>query len=174
MADAETLFTVAEISRVLGVSRQAVAKRLGGHSRRAATGIVHGQPAQSYRFADLPAPLKEQVENTARLHGFDSARRFLEYAPARWEPDIAVGQMPPGAIDTAKRRMVALGPLLRGPGHRSQEELSEDGAQTYRDLTGENAATRTVRFWIGRALASDGGAEEWTRWELFSTTVSGR
>jgi hypothetical protein len=167
--------TAAQIAAALGKKTpQAVRKLLRG-VRPAGVRIVAGNEAAAWTVEQLPAPLRERLDDEAakqRCIGCNELRRIetlLSMPRRQWQPPIPLDRIHDDVIGHATKLREALKPFLIqqcDPG-LSSEEWKQRGVDNYHRIFGNRI---TPRYWdelLTRTLRRDSGAEEWNRLEIY-------
>jgi hypothetical protein len=148
----QNVFTAAEIAAAIGVTPRAVRKQLGPVS---ATGwkIVSGQRAAAWAVEVFPPRLRDA---------------WLSTPMRRWSPPLPMREIAQQDIDAATKLHRALFPSL----NRQHEpmpaaEFERLGLEDYRREYGHTISPRYFRELLARTRQRDGGAEDWSRLEIF-------
>ncbi len=159
------------IALALGMSKNGVRKALADvpPTGTALTGNGGGIIAQAWCVVVLPARWQTQLAATTQRRGFRDAAHLLSEPPPRWSPPVPLAELSQAALDKAAQLQRALRPLLertRDPA-MSEAEFEQRGVDAYRR---ERRHVNSGRHWrriFKRTVARDGGAEDWTRLEIF-------
>jgi hypothetical protein len=160
------MFTAAAIAFVLRKTPQAVRKALP--SQAAGIRIVNGIEAATWSVAQFPDSLRLRLEEAARQRRYRDIESMLSDPPKR-EPELPLSQIHPDDIDFAEKLRKALRPWL-ARGHDlelSSEDRESQGVTDYARVFGNKISGRYWRELCMRALQRDGGAENWSRIEIY-------
>ena len=162
------LFTASPIAAVLGVSPQAIRKRL---RTVPASGLVMvaGKPAQAWAWDALPADLREQLSEASAKQGYRSSQEALEQGDAPWQPRIALAALSEETLAAALKLKRALARMVARRNDRSisAEELERLGAEDYRREFGFAVSARHVRALFKRTRQRCRGDADFDRLEVY-------
>lgn len=161
-------FTQAELSKLLNVSRQAVAKRLSGIPATG-TKVIRGQEVSAWSPRSVPEKLRHALERLLKPgQSFDDLLLPppAPFAPARPWKDIAG----PFRDEALKRRDI-LADVMPLQHTKALTELHERILPAWQRGFGADAAKRftvdRLRYVMDRATERDNGRHEWHRPELY-------
>ncbi len=163
-----TTFTAKQFAAGLGMKRQAVAWHLRC-IEPAGQKIVNGNEAAAWTVAQLPAPLRAQLETEAGRQRCRSVEALLDMPRTRWQPPIALDKICEGDIQAATKLRAALLPWLyrQHDTRLTSAEMDAAGVEEYRQIFGNVITTRYWRELFTRTVRRDNGFEEWNRLEIY-------
>src|SRR5438552_1622424 len=100
-ATASYLFTIAQVARALGCSKQNVHKQLSAIAPDEEV-LVAGNTANAWRIDSLPPEIVERLTKRARLLRCVSLAALLLAPSARFELPLSLSEIAPSSIDRAK------------------------------------------------------------------------
>ena len=162
------LFTASQVSRALGVKRQAAQRLLSGIVPSGQV-VVNGRPTNAWAFSALPADCQELLASRAQGSGCRNAEQLLSAAAKRWEPPFPLAEVAQDCIDRAVKLQRALlrGLELQDDFTVSTSALERMGLEGYRREFGHAVSARHLRNLVKRTLERGGGAGQFARVELF-------
>lgn len=171
-------YPASAIAAALGLSKRAVLCALADFppTGTARTGNGGGIIAQAWCPASLPAPWQTQLADAARTRGFRDAAHLLSEPSPRWSPPVPLAEVSQASLDKAARLQRALRPMLER-GHDpalSEAEFEARAVDAYRREFGHVISARHWRRLFKRTIERAGGAEDWTRLEIFLDENAGR
>ncbi|HTR40119.1 MAG TPA: Mu transposase C-terminal domain-containing protein [Pseudomonadales bacterium] len=166
--NADKLFTAAQIAAAIGVTPQRVRQRLRGITP-AGKKFICGNETAAFALDDLPASLREQLEDVARRQNFSNAAALLSTPRAKWEPALPMDKIAEENIQAAAKLRDAFRPWLiqRDDLSLNGAEMEAAGVEDYRRIFGNRITTRYWRELFMRTIRRDNGAEEWNRIEIY-------
>lgn len=166
--DVTGLFTVSQIARALGCSRQNVHQQLAGIAPDGER-FVNGNLAKAWKLESLPAAIVAQLCAKAEAKGYRTTAELLASPFLRYEPRIPLSEVAPRAIDKARKLQAALRYILLARNDRtiSANELAARGVEAYRRATGHAISESHWKALFNRTIDRDNGAEEWNRLEIY-------
>src|SRR5216684_4527983 len=99
-------FTVAEVARVLGCSKQTVHKRLVSISADGAK-VVRGNLAKTWKTNSLPPGLSCKLENVRARKGYTTIEDLLQRPFRRFALRVPLAQINHSVVQTARKRQHA-------------------------------------------------------------------
>ncbi len=172
--DLRPSFSAAEIASALGRSKRGVLAALAGvapHGER----LQRGGMAAVWRAAQLPDAWRDQLADIARQRGYRHGEHLLTDPPAPWRPIIGgtvvtLSDVAEHCIVDAQRMQRALLPsLARLTGHSPAPaaEAQAKGLAEYQAVFGHRVSAGHWRRLVNRTVDRDGGAQDFSRLELF-------
>ncbi|HEY3860362.1 MAG TPA: hypothetical protein VGO59_00620 [Verrucomicrobiae bacterium] len=166
------VYTIAQVAAALNRKRQGIARAL---SRVPATGsrMMHGSQAAAWHFLALPEALQSELTALAARRGFGqgiaAAQEMLAARPRQWAPRVAVAEADPADIEKAAKLRAVIEPFAAGEKleTRSQAEFEAAGVAAYTRHFGHSISGRWFRALYDRTVKRDGGAENFSRLELY-------
>lgn len=160
--------TAARLAAALEVSPQAIRKALRGVRPSARVRVHGGQMADAYALAALPLALAQRLDAKAKQQGFRCAEAMLATGSTLWHPPIPRAQIREEDWSHAQKLQHALLPSLRRLHHDlSGEDFESAGVADYRREFGREISARYLRELLATVRQRDGGAENWSRTEIF-------
>ena len=167
MGDDE-VFTAAQIASALNQSKRGVLESLATLVPYG-TRLVGGNRARVWRLAQLPQRMRESLENAAARQQLDVA--FFVASPAsRWMSKYPINACSENAVTRASLLRRALAPFLKANAivqFQSQTDFEATGVEEYFRVFGHRVTPRHWRRVFRRTIDRDGGAENWTRLEIY-------
>jgi hypothetical protein len=164
----ESIFTAAEIARVLACSRQNVHRQL---ACIVADGekIAAGNLAKAWTLGSLPASIVRQLSVKAEAKGYRTTAALLAEPFTRFEAPFPLPEMARAVIERAGRLRNALQGIvaLAKDSSVSASDLTTRGLASYKREFGNQVSAKHWRALLDRTIERDNGAEEWTRLELY-------
>jgi len=171
------VFTAAHLARALQRTKRAVLQALGGVPAAPLPG--RGGEAKGYALRDLPADWREQLAAEAQRRGCRDAAHLLTAIAegkgfaAPWQPLNAAGRIVPLSEvaapwrDRAGKLRAALALPMARQHELERPALRELGLAEYRQAFGHAISGKHWERLFQRTVERDGGAENWTRLELY-------
>lgn len=162
------LFTILQIARALGCSRQNVHQRLAS-IREDGEPLVGGQITRAWRIGSLPLCILRKLTSKAELKRYVSVAALLNEPFQRFEPEIPFPELAPSSREKALKLQRALRPFLarRNSAQAKAADFQTNGANEYRRIFGYPITPRHWRTLFDRTIDRDNGAEEWDRPEIY-------
>ena len=160
-------FTATEIARALQRPKRSVLESLKGISP-SETKIVHGNQAKAWSKQALPAKILAALNNAATRQK-TNVDTLVASSPPFWRPRYPLSQFGEEAISRASLLQRALAPTLARLNdlELTTAEFEQLGVEDYRRVFGHSISTRHWRRSLKRTLVRDGGAENWSRLEIY-------
>jgi hypothetical protein len=161
------VFTAAQIGAALGVTRQAMAKRL--KNVRSAQIVVGGNVTHAWGVESLPDELQSELQSQAIQRGFRNVATLLRNGCEQWKSDLPLNQISEDCISGALKLRSALAEMLQRRNERgiTGERLNEIGCDGYRREFGHSVSGRYIRELFKRTLKRAGSSEDFARVELY-------
>ncbi len=161
-------FSAALIAACLGRSPQAIRKSLRD-AKPDGLCIVGGKQTATWLLESLPTQLRCSLDAEALRRRYRDAVTMLAMPPKRWEPTVPMSQVAQREIDRANKLREALLPSLtrQHDSEISSAEFEADGATDYAKCFGHVITARHWRSLYRRTIQRDGGAENWSRLEIY-------
>src|SRR6185437_14103272 len=168
MSDAPQQFTVSQIARALGKSRQHAQRMLRGCAP-AGTVIVGGNPANVWKVSDLPKAVNDAMAARATSLEYASVAELFVRPVTQWKPSVPLNKISQRCIDAATKLQRALrrALVLQDNIHVSRIEREKLGLEDYLKEFAEVITDRYLRKLIKRTMDRDGGAANWERIEIY-------
>jgi hypothetical protein len=162
------LFTVSQIARALGCSRQNVHQQLAGITPDGER-FVSGNLAKAWKLESLPTAIVRPLCVKADAKGYRTTAALLANPFLRYEPRIPLSEVEPRAIEKARKLQAALRHILltRNDPTLSANELAQRGVEAYKRATGHAISESHWTALFKRTIDRDNGAEEWDRLEIY-------
>ena len=162
------LFTVSQIARGLGCTRQNVHCQL---APIVADGEqpVNGQRAKAWRIESLPPLMLRDLASKAQLTRCRSVAALLGEPCKRYELEIPFAVVAPGARDKALNLQRAQRHFipLRNSEDAKSAEFTRRGIDEYQRVFGYRISAKHWRDLFDRTIERDNGNEEWERPEIY-------
>jgi hypothetical protein len=168
------LFTIAQIARALGCTKQNIHQRL--HAVPAdGERLISGNRTNAWRIESLPAGILCQLSEKARAKQYGTIADLLKQPFNRYQPcdangtPIALAGIAPAVIEHARKLRNALLPVLplRNDATVTSTELAKLGLESYEAAFGFSISERRWRDLFQRTIDRDNGAQEWNRLEIY-------
>ena len=168
MTAERSLFTIAEIARALGCTRQNVNQQLASVDTDGEK-PVSGQIARAWGVQSLPPRILQELAAKAQLKRYVSVTALLSEPFTRFEPAVPFSEIAPTSRDKALRLQRALLPFLslRNSDEAKTSDFVNRGVSEYRRVFGFAVTHRHWRALFDRTIDRDNGAEEWDRPEVY-------
>lgn len=165
-------FSVAQIARALGITKQAVTKRLAsiqpcGHV------AIRGKVADGWTINQLPIDMMETLRARTAAKGYRNEEHLLTTPPDRWHPRIneeviKLAELHSDCLEHATKLQRALLPLMpRLEQTPSFADLEKEGLALYASEFGHAITGRYWRELVSRTVVRDNGLQEWERIDLY-------
>ncbi len=157
-------FTVRQVTRALGISRQAVYNRLAD---------VRSSPLNGENLCPFDLlPLDWQLRITKRgiKRGFENGEDYLRsISTAAWRPALPWSQVSTKEQIKAAQLQRALTPALalRAEPHVSAAQVEQAALRGFKTEFGYEITARHLRRLVARTVERDGGDENWQRLEIY-------
>lgn len=163
----KAVFTAAQIAAALQVSKRGVLESLE-RMPFTRTKVVNGNETRGWSLDQLPQSVCGSLENVAarRKTNVDA---LLASPPRQWMPPHRLNELTEGAIERASflRRALLLALTGQNQSARDVAEFERLGVEDYRRTFGHSISTRHWRRLFKRTVDRDGGAQNWTRLEIY-------
>jgi hypothetical protein len=158
--------TAAEIAAALGVSSQAVRKKLRSIP---ATGkrTAGGNVADTWRLGNLPEALLARLKRASAGNDLVSVAQMFTGGFKQWTPPVPLADIADESLTEADKLKRALVPSLRRQFVITQGGFERDGVKDYEKVFGRKITTRHFRELIRRTVQRAGSLENWERLELY-------
>jgi hypothetical protein len=160
-------YSISQIARAAGISRQAVTEGLARVSLASIT--VDGKLVDGWTFDSLPIDWKMEITRRAVKRGFESGLQFLDSLPHTiWKAPLPWDRVPERERTKAVKLHKALGPALAlraDPAMPPGEEVT--GLEDFKREFGYPISARQWRRLLARTIERDGGEENWQRLEIY-------
>ena len=129
-------FTIAQIAQTLGITKQAVSKRLVS-IKPSGMVAIRGKIASSWTIDQLPDDMRAAIQSCVSSKGYRDAEHLLTAPPERWYPKINgetvnLVELHPDCLENAVKLQRALLPLLpRLEVAASYAEMEKEGLALY-------------------------------------------
>lgn len=162
------LFTAAQISVALGRTPRGVRKALKKVTPAAAE-IVCGQRTAVWSLSRLPDSIRRPLVTAAAARGFADAGKFLATPPVRWEPPTPLAEVTDAGITKARQLRDAFAGTLRRRNDlgMSDADFRQRGLADFRGTFGYVVSEKQWKRLLDRTVSRDGGAEDWSRLEIY-------
>ncbi|TAL05341.1 MAG: hypothetical protein EPO07_03660, partial [Verrucomicrobia bacterium] len=164
-------FTASQLSAALGKSKRAVLAALRDVSAVSQV-IVSGNAASSWTLESLPAKMRDELTAIATARGYRDAAHLLATPPKQFWPPPGFPKLSDVAqhcLDKAAklRRAIERALALQNDLSRTSGEIEQIGLTDYTREFGYAISDRALRGLVRRTLDRDGGAENFSRLELY-------
>lgn len=161
-------YTAAQIAKALGKNERAVRRQLEAVAP-ASCQVNIGRPAQAWLFASLPAVLQAALHSAAEKSGVRNAEIHLLKSSDTWQPTIPMIEIAPEVLDRASKLQRALARAIerRNDLSVSSLEIERQGLMDYAREFGHTISARSFRRLMARTLERDGGADNFSRLEIY-------
>jgi hypothetical protein len=168
MKPAPLQFTAAQIAAALGKAKRTVLASLEGI---AATGhvVVSGNAAQAWSLESLPVRMRAELSACAKAKHCRDAAHLLASPSQEWKAPLRLSEVAEAGLAKAGKLQRALARVLalQTDLSRTSAELEQIGLDDYRREFGFAITDRALRGLVKRTIERDGGAENFTRLELY-------
>ena len=154
MNPAPPQFTAAQLARIFGRQRQAVARALADVPADGCAAVC-GAAVKAWSLAALPFALQKELEQTAQRLGYRSAQSLLAApAPVAGRPAVPLSAVAQSALDKAAKLQRALARMLarQHDPALTAAELEQIGVADYVREFGHVVTTRTIRALFKRTV----------------------
>lgn len=161
------MWIAAEIARALQRSKRSVLEGLE-RSPSNGTKIICGNQTRAWSKDALPQNILAALENAASRRKISVDALLASPAPI-WRPPYPLSELTEEAIERASLLQRALARALARlkDGSVTSAEFERLGVEDYRRTFGHIVSTRHWRRLFRRTLMRDGGAENWSRLEIY-------
>ena len=168
MTAAAPQFTAAQIAAALGKAKRTVLSALDGITPTGQV-IVSGNAAQAWSLESFPMRMRDELNTIAKARRYRDAAHLLSEPPQSWKPALKLSEVADTATAKAAKLQRALARVLslQTDLSRTSAELDEIGLDDYRREFGFAITDRALRGLVKRTLERDGGAENFSRLELY-------
>lgn len=168
MPEQQTIFTAAQVSKIVGVTPRAIRKQL---ARTPADGVVlvSGNPTNAWLFKSLPASLQNKLRAIGLKQGCtDPLQLFQMVAPVPLPP---LSQYSAGELVAADQLRRALLPALERKDNPliTPGELDDILVRNYELAFGHAVTAKHARNLLNRVMDRDQGRGQWNRIDLYVT-----
>jgi hypothetical protein len=162
------LFTASQIAAALNRSQWGVRKALQT-VRPAATEAIHGQRTAVWSLAQLPDAMRAELASKAMALHFRDAAALLAAPPVLWQPPVPLSGVADAALAKARRlREAFVGTLQRlNDMGMSGAEFRDRGLADFRAAFGYEISEKQWKRLLDRTVSRDGGAQDWSRLEIY-------
>lgn len=163
----ENIFTAAQIAAALQRSKRTVLETLKG-TQATQTAIVRGNATRAWSINELPQDMRIMLQNVASRRQM-SVDDLLVAGMQLWRPRFPLSDLREGTGQRASLLRRALIPSFERMNDAclSSTEFEQLGLEDYRKAFGHNISTRHWRRLFKRTVDRDGGAQNWTRLEIY-------
>ena len=163
----EDLFTAAQIAEALQRSKRNVLAALAKVPVTGTT-IVSGNEGRVWSIDTLPKSISPALESCACRRNVNVDALLAAPCPP-WAPRYCLSEVSEPTIQRACLLQRALAPALSRRNDRdlTSARLEELGVEEYRRTFGHPISTRHWRRLFRRTIDRDGGAENWSRLEIY-------
>jgi len=163
----QSVFSAAQIAAALQRSKRSVLESLRETSP-SETKIVYGNEARAWSKDMLPQNIVTALEDVAARRK-TSIDELLTLPPPFWRPPHPLSELCKEAIERASLLQRALAAALARMNDvdLTSADFERLGVEDYRKTFGHRISTRHWRRLLKRTLDRDGGAENWSRLEIY-------
>src|SRR6266849_4515421 len=163
----QSVFSAAQIAAALQRSKRSVLESLRETSPSEAK-IVYGNEARAWSKDTLPQNIVTALEDVAARRK-TSIDELLTLPPPFWRPPHPLSELCKEAIERASLLQRALAAALARMNDvdLTSADFERLGVEDYRKTFGHRISTRHWRRLLKRTLDRDGGAENWSRLEIY-------
>jgi hypothetical protein len=154
------LFTVAAVAGILGRSTRGIRKAIGP-SRPTGRVCVRGKVTAGWSYAQLPAPIRTQLDGLRERRGIRAVEDLL--VEAQESPAPVSGRYK----ERAEKRRLAMAELLLNREKYSPQEFQERGQLEYKRQFGCDLAPKTFQDLVDLVVRRDAGRHNWFRLDLY-------
>ncbi|HEX3988393.1 MAG TPA: hypothetical protein VHZ30_03110 [Verrucomicrobiae bacterium] len=174
-ASTSAIYTAAELASAVNRTAPAIRQSLV-NIRPASCKIIAGNPADAWRFLDLPLPLREELQAAALAKGYRNAEHLLRDPNALWQSPVPIAQRPQPAVQKAIQLRAALVPFLetRDASVISQGETQAAIAAAYQKEIGHPITLQDAWKVFQRTIERDRQNHDWKRLEIYLDDPPGR
>lgn len=165
---AATTFTATEIARGLQRTKRGVLAALSG-TPPTTVKLVRGNTASAWALDALPESMQAKVGTAVGKASCRNFTHLLSSPGAPWTPAVPLAEAAPTAVERAVKLQGALAPVFARMSDLSlsEAEFERFGVDAYRRAFGHSVSARHWRRLFARTVARDGGAEMWSRVEIY-------
>ena len=169
------LFTAAQIAAVLQRSKRGVWKVLKS-IRPAAEDLVRGQRSAVWSIAQLPDSMRGELEGKATALHFRDVATLLAAPPRAWQPPVPLAAVREEALTRARSLREALAATLQRLNDLSMSDADfrQRGLEDFRAAFGYAVSEKQWKRLLDRTVSRDGGAEDYSRIEIYLHENCGR
>jgi hypothetical protein len=162
------IFTVTQIARAVGKSRQAMRQCLAGIPESGAR-LVSGNVAAAWAIHTLPAKLQNELSFQAAAKGYRNSEALLNDPPKQWQPAVRLADVSQGQAAKAMKWRAALRNTWerRHSSEVSDSELARLGKTEFKEAFGYSISEKQWRTILNRTVQRDNGAENWDRLDIY-------
>lgn len=160
--------TAAQLATALGKTKRAILAALRDVPASSQV-IVSGNPAAAWTLESLPQRLGDALATVAKQRGFRDVAQLLSSPSQTWQPAVPLSQVAQHCLDKAAKLQRALARvlILQNNLARTSAELEQIGLEDYRREFCFSITGRALRSLVKRTQDRDGGAEKYSRLELY-------
>jgi hypothetical protein len=168
------VFTASQIAAALGVTAQAIRQELSRVPPETQI-IVAGNPADAWRFNQLPATINARLQQTALRCQFRSALDLL-CRPDAWRSPVPLAQCTQFQIDKAVKTRAVFQPLLEDEAayHRGPDRLAQEISVRYQSVFGFTPRPKWLLDLFDKFKNRDGGRHDFANLEIYLEEKTGR
>lgn len=168
MSEQASIFTVSQLARGSGRSRQAIRAGLV-NIEKAGCVEVDGRQADAWSFDAVPLDWQMEITRRGVTRGYDNGERFLAALPAPWRSPIFWDQVPDHQQKKAVKLQRAFAQVLkmRSEGAATAAEIERVGVGDFAREFGYVISARQFRRLLSRTIERDAGEENWQRLDLY-------
>jgi hypothetical protein len=168
MSDSPPTFTISQIARALGCSRQNTHRHLAPIPADGEQ-IVNGQGVKVWRMDSLPPQILGDLAAKAKLKHYPSLAALLSEPFKRYESKVPFAEISPRARDKALKLQRAQRPFIslrNNPDARSAD-FARRGVDEFRRVFGYSISAKHWRNLFDRTIDRDNGNGEWDHVEIY-------
>ena len=162
-------YTIGQLSRAVGISRQAIAKRIE-RTAPGARAMVDGKEVDAWSFESLPLEWKLETTRRGVNRGFENGEIFLASLPAvPWKAPLPWDRVSPREQAKAVKLQKAMARALelRSVPATAAGQVEAAGLEDFKAGFGYVISSRHWHRLLARTLDRDGGEENWQRLEIY-------